>query len=254
MGRSAIASTTAAVAIATGGCGGNGGGDETRASPRKVVSRAATEMANVGTSRVAVNAAIEIEPAEEKRVEAEMDGEGLFDFSAERGEMTYDMSELAGEGVQMEVVFDRSTYYSKLPSRFLEPGTWVKVEAENESAPGAGLFAEVSQAPSAVLTYLKLARGLEKVGEQDVRGVPTVHYRGTVESADGGVPVEFWIDDDGLVRRMAVEFDFKLMGTGNPAHMSQSIDYFDFGIEVDVRLPPKDKVKDVKELLEEARS
>jgi hypothetical protein len=81
----------------------------------------------------------------------------------------------------------------------------------------------------------------ERVGEEDVRGEPTVRYRLTVncEQADVGcsgtaAPVDVWIDDDGLVRRIQLE------DNGDPA----TIEFFDFGAEVDIEPPPADQVTD----------
>ncbi|MCS7006192.1 MAG: hypothetical protein RMM28_03400 [Thermoleophilia bacterium] len=110
---------------------------------------------------------------------------------------------------------------------------WVKVPTE------AGPLDEFR--PDAILGTLRQASGeTERVGREDVRGVETVRYRVMVTCAgarlacDGVVPVDVWIDDGGLLRRIQIDDD---IGEG-------TIEFFDFGAEVEIEAPPDDKVVD----------
>jgi hypothetical protein len=83
-----------------------------------------------------------------------------------------------------------------------------------------------------------------RLGEETVRQVATVRYQLTVncERAQIGcsgttAPVYVWIDDDGLVRRIELEDD------GTPG----TIEFFDFGVQVDIEPPPTDQVAEVGE-------
>jgi hypothetical protein len=82
----------------------------------------------------------------------------------------------------------------------------------------------------------------DQVGEEAVRDVSTVRYRLTVhcEKAQLGcpgdtAPVDVWVDDEGLVRRIELEDD------GSPT----TIEFFDFGIEVEIEAPPADEVQEL---------
>jgi hypothetical protein len=109
-----------------------------------------------------------------------------------------------------------------------------------------------------------------------VGGVPTTQYRGTIhldrvvsllredgkrdlarvmerliraESATT-IPVEVWVDDKGLVRRMR---QIQTMPTepGSPTlRMDMVISFDDFGVEPDIRIPPAHKVFDATPLVQ----
>jgi hypothetical protein len=57
--------------------------------------------------------------------------------------------------------------------------------------------------------------------------------------AEKTLPVEIWIDDVGRARRFVLELD----------EVPATIDFYDFGVEVDVQAPPQDEVLDDDELL-----
>jgi hypothetical protein len=94
--------------------------------------------------------------------------------------------------------------------------------------------------PEKVLTLLrKAALETERLGEEDVRGVPAVRYRLTVDrekaeltSGDGDTTtVDVWIDDEGLVRRIEAKDDGRF-----------TLEFFDFGVAVDVEPPSPDEI------------
>jgi hypothetical protein len=137
-------------------------------------------------------------------------------------------------------------------------------------------------------TLLELANeygsGERVIGKEEVRGTPTTHFRTLVDfrraSEDAyreqgwsnenirlavqGQPrepaqVDFWIDDDGVVRRvrtiqnhdMAEDFPEDL--SEGPEDLGSSTwtvttEYFDFGVEVDIQEPPASEVIDVNEV------
>jgi LppX_LprAFG lipoprotein len=121
--------------------------------------------------------------------------------------------------------------------------------------------------PSQSLDLL-LAAGTDfrEVGEEEVRGVSTTHYEGTVDlekvaeqvpeearesyrrllelSGQTEVPMEVWIDDEGLTRRIAYE---QSLADGSTMALTQ--EYYDFGADVDVEPPPDDEVLDITDLM-----
>ncbi|MDQ3944707.1 MAG: hypothetical protein M3357_06075, partial [Actinomycetota bacterium] len=129
------------------------------------------------------------------------------------------------------------------------------------------------------------ADDVTEVGVEDVRGVSTRHLKMTVDlqkateqltsrisgpaaerlkvavaqaATTVGVtqlPIEAWIDADGFPRRLAYEMDLskaKVPGAeGAPAAGTAKItmEFFDFGQDVDVSIPPAEDTIDLAELL-----
>jgi hypothetical protein len=113
-----------------------------------------------------------------------------------------------------------------------------------------------------VQTLRALSSRVEKLGSEDVRGVPTTHYRGTVElrklpevtpparraaakrSADrliqligsDSYPLDVWVDRHRLVRRMHLEMTMKIQGRSVTQDMT--FDLFDFGPKPKIKRPP----------------
>ncbi len=124
------------------------------------------------------------------------------------------------------------------------------------------------------MQMLKAVSGeVEKVGDEDVRGVSTTHYRATIDfdkyplavpaanraavrkSIDSlikltgtrTVPVDVWVDGDAVVRRFAQTTRMNVPGAGR-MQMKQTIELYDFGTKVDVQAPPAREVQDLSEL------
>jgi hypothetical protein len=113
---------------------------------------------------------------------------------------------------------------------------WVKVPA---GADDPGPIDELR--PEAILGMLRKASSeTERIGREDVRGVPTVRYRLTVAcdgaqlACDGMAPVDVWIDEDGLLRRIETADDVG----------EATIEFFDFGAAVEIEPPSEDEVID----------
>ena len=66
------------------------------------------------------------------------------------------------------------------------------------------------------------------------------------QSGISRVPVEVWIDDDGIVRRMKQTFGGN--SSGLQMNMTMTSDLYDFGTDVNVEEPPADEVVDFSEL------
>ena len=131
--------------------------------------------------------------------------------------------------------------------------------------------------PTRSLAFLNAADGeVERVGEEQVRDTATTHYRFTVdveraagavdeeqaaflraELLDRGVtrlPAEVWLDDEGRLRRLLYRLELAQPVLGGSATdtgtVETTVEYFDFGVPVDVQAPPADEVTDFSALLE----
>jgi hypothetical protein len=63
------------------------------------------------------------------------------------------------------------------------------------------------------------------------------------------VPVEVWVDEDGLVRREVLRYEDMRFAPGQTGDMTIRMELYDFGVTVDVEPPPGDQVTDLGELL-----
>ncbi|MGH8912667.1 MAG: hypothetical protein ACRDVD_09150, partial [Acidimicrobiia bacterium] len=177
----------------------------------------------------------------------------------------------------MEVRQVGDVVYLKFPffTAFLGADTeWVSMPAEEgaDLTGGMGSGANPSD-PTSFLDSFSDAEGTaEEVGPEEIRGISTTRYRVVLDEswreslsaeeladleAQGPLPttsfpLDLWIDDDGLVHRMAMEVDGAEM-TGAEAgeefeSMTMTFDFFDFGQPVEIEAPPADQVSDISEL------
>jgi hypothetical protein len=188
-----------------------------------------------------------------------------------------DLSGLGGGqiGGQMEMVFDELVFYMKFPEAIAQgmPGgkEWIKFDlaelGEQEGFDLQQMMQLSGTDPSQSLDLLRAAgTDFREVGAEDVRGVATTHYEGTVDlekvaeqvpeearesyrtlmelSGQREIPVEVWIDEEGLTRRIRYE---QKLADGTTMDLTQ--EYFDFGTEVDVEPPPDSEVLDFTDLM-----
>jgi hypothetical protein len=161
------------------------------------------------------------------------------------------------------IVIDGDTVYSQLgpmaEALGRAPSDWVRARLSEVAAPGAAADNDTLALALDPLGPLDLLRRpvarVETVGDADVRGTPTEHLRATLDlagdsgagdSGDGvpvgsfearlvaaGVetlPVDVWLDGDGVVRRLQISLD----AAGS---LTTTFDVFDVGAEVDVAAP-----------------
>jgi hypothetical protein len=244
-------------------------GEQVEAS---VITEAAAKTAEVKTARVATLVRV-VEPGGQQR----FGGQGRFDFDRRAGQMTLRLIEGDGSGFgSATAVFVDSSVYYRLPVSALAGGKrWIKLDLQDvadASSLDFGPLVQGSQAdPTQYLLWLSaLGPGITKIGEEDVRGVPTSRYRATVDlnaleaQAPPGkedewaayvqtlrdrlglasIPVEVWVDKEGLIRRFNHEYGFSAEGTTAVV----TTELFDFGAPVDVTAPPPDQVVSMTDL------
>jgi hypothetical protein len=107
--------------------------------------------------------------------------------------------------------------------------------------------------PSRQLALLRSgARRTEEIGGDQIRGVPTLHYRLGVEASKVGLTrerqgmrelqsIDVWVDADDLLRRLRFEED----DPDENWHATTTIDFFDFGAPVEIDPPPAGDVLDL---------
>ena len=201
-----------------------------------------------------------------------------------RSAMTMRMPAIGGIDLgQFELRADGLVLYMRMP--FLQKAApqlkpWIKVDLR-EVGKDLGIdFDALMQLgnqtdPTKALDFLSAAGPVEKLGDATVRGVQTTHYKGVVdlelyakelEKNGGGkaaagsirkvialtgqstMPMELWIDEDSLVRRMAWEQTVSAAAGQDPMTVKARMDLFDYGADVHVVIPPDAQTSSFDEL------
>ena len=261
------------VALAVAGCGG---GSSLSFDP--VASAAST--ANAGSAQVAFDTTID---AAGQKVHMTGDGRVDFkhrvaSMTFDVGDLLRSSGLPATANEQWTIVTQGLIVYMHAPSLSQQlPGAkeWLKLDVEKLARSqnvNLGQFRQLTQNdPTQMLDYLKAVSGkIEEVGSEDLRGVSTTHYRAkvdldkvadqapenlrktfraSIQSLKRGlgtdkVPVDVWVDDQKLVRRLAEHLP--VAGGGN---IDFSVDFYDFGTPVSVSPPPASETLDLGQVL-----
>ena len=193
----------------------------------------------------------------------------------------------SGDG-RFELRMIGSMLYMKLPAALGGQGLtggkqWVAIDVE-KTLKAAGLGGinptNLQQDPTQTLRLLRASStNVQKAGTADVRGVATTRYtakldlRKSIEatgdelglseqeraqlrraaeqmSTQAGlktIPVEIFVDQEGLLRRMRLTMKSTLAAA--PFALTQTTDFYDFGVDVDVEAPAKSQVIDLGNLI-----
>jgi hypothetical protein len=247
---------------------GGSGGPPSNASELAAFVRAAPERAaEASTGRVELQMSMTLPDVGE----VTLTGTGAFDRDAGRMHMRMDLSDMltqvaaaAGEEVPpgldepMEVLLDGDTVYLRIP--FLQQEGQPSWHAVPADAAGSTQIGGGGSDPAALLDSLRgVSDDVRQVGREDVGGVSTTRFAATV-STDAAIeevppedrerlrsqfetfgiselPVEVWIDDDGLARRMELRLDELLSATGQASAADIAVEFHDYGEPVDIEPP-----------------
>lgn len=165
-------------------------------------------------------------------------GEGEIDLARRRFSVRMELDESRGDiatGPFAVVSLDGKLYVRNPEFPAVEGKHWFEVD--DQSGPIA--FPD----PSSALDVLRPGGDFEQIGQEDVGGVPTTQYRGTVgEEAMGIAPagsvVDAWVDADGYLRRVSFE----------DGGATATIELYDFGAELTIEAPPSDEVATIEDL------
>lgn len=178
-------------------------------------------------------------------------------------------------GWKVEIVQDGDVGYLRLPAidgQLPEGKTWVRSTAGDVEAAGFDfkeLDAFTRNDPRDVLGALRgLSGGVETAGSEELRGVETTHYRALLDPAElvreatatnadaasvlvrlsqtgvAEVPLDVWVDGDGLVRKLALDVDVPEATSGQEGSVSLAFELWDYGEAVEIDLPPAAQVAD----------
>lgn len=259
-----VAALIAVVVLGLVGCDGQ--------DPQALLDGAGEALEAAGTSRFTM----QVETVGDEA--GTFAAEGAQDLETGALRMAIDLGDeaTATETLLLDTeVFIRSPLFALFTG---DESTWVRIDLE-ETAERQGLDAEAllgeQTGPAALLAQLEGASGdLEEIGTEEIRGVETTHLRVTVdtaaaiEQADPSVreqlrsyaeatglpdsyPMELWIGEDGLVRRIRTVLD--VAGADGAAGVTQqtTLELFDFGVDVDLDPPLREQTLELADLIED---
>jgi hypothetical protein len=276
----AALAAAALAAVPAAGCGADD------VSPQTAVARAATATQAADTARVAVELAVQ---AGGLPVPITVRGAGVTSTrGTPRLDVTFDLTPLLrlaggrGDGRTRLLAPGGATVYLDPPAveglRLPGDRRWVSLDlARAARAAGlepAGLAALLRVDPATQLEGLRAAGAIERVGEEEVGGAPTTHFRGEVRlrdlvralpadrrraaeraiaalarvtgeaALDEPVPTELWVDDEGLVRRMRQSTELPGQDGRRGGKVEVSYVLSDFGTPLRARAPARGEVFD----------
>lgn len=231
------------------------------ASAAAAVVRAA-EKTSAGSSRVEIVSSFG--PRNETR------GAGEIDYAHRRGQLRFAGGD-AGRLVST-ILFDGAIVYLRAPElgRMLHTTReWIEVDLARLDRRRFDVGRSLAD-PSDILAFLRgTSANVRAVGSERVRGVATTRYRGTIDFARvtpqapardrgvlralraflrfqgvDGIPYDVWVDGDGLARRVRTETRLASV------RVTQTVDFYDFGIDVRVTPPPPEAVFDANAVLD----
>jgi hypothetical protein len=182
--------------------------------------------------------------------------EGVEDIAGKRGSMHFHF-DIGSKTADMDEVFSSFVMYIDPKGLFDVPQgkKWLKVDLRR-SLNSAGLDTSGLDSADASKTLDQLAASGEvtKLGEETLAGVQTTHYRARtdpskvpnakkLEALDVEYgPTEVWIDRQSRVRRMKVEFAYKV--EGERLSLGLTTEFSRFGAPVFIDIPAEKDVYD----------
>ncbi len=203
---------------------------------------------------------------------------GRFDRTNRTGELTSSET-VAGHHLAFTEVFSGLTFYLRATgfpqlTKLTAGKPWLRFDMSRMlGAMGLGSLPTGAD-PSQFLDYLRaVGASTARVGSATVRGVNTTHYhavvdlsryanlvapsqravaaRGvaTLEAALGShtMPIDAWVDDHNLVRRMS--FSFQECVENQKLNLGMTMDFYDYGPQTPVQVPSAADAYDVTPLL-----
>ena len=217
----------------------------------------------------------------------EVNANGSFTPKARQGSMTMDLSGLNGQNVQMQMVLSGGTMYMKLPASLAAkvPGgkPWISIDfsqmGKAMNIPGYGSMLNGSSGvfnPGQYLDYLKAASdgSVKDLGQETVDGVQTTHYQAQIDFAKlpdavpaaqrpairqlvkllqahaklGTMPVDAWIDNSNLVRKVALTLNATV--NGQQLNEAITLNITDYGTQPAPTVPSPDQTTNLSSMMQ----
>jgi hypothetical protein len=280
-----VAAAALAAAACGGGEGGGSSTSSTdtgtNSDAKSVLAAAPQKVKDANSSKVGFSITID---SDQLSSPITIPGDGEFDYAAKEGRLTMDYGDVleaagqSGDG-DMEILTKGSVYYVKWPlfSKAVNASTpWISFDItklDQISGIDTSSLRSVNQGdPSQTLVYLKAAGSVEEQGAEDVDGVSTTKYHAVIDldriaglaPADqrdavaasvnslketygiSELPLDVWIDDQGLPHKLFYEIDATVQGTKVRTALTMTLS--DYGVDVNLEPPPASQVTDLASL------
>jgi hypothetical protein len=229
------------------------------------VLTAAVSHTSTQTARIAVTIAMQTQGMSVSYLAT-----GEFDFAHSRG-----MISMAAPLDMTELFVPPKAYVkiSSLGSALPHGKTWLAIDTGNAGLASGmlGPFGSTDN-PADLLASLTSVAGSERnLGRAVVRGVPVTEYQVNIDPAKmaakvpasertslrefaqalgkGAIPVDVWVDGQNMVRQVRLSLHMPSSIDGTPGlgnfRISETIDFYDFGVPVRVSAPPATQVTDM---------
>lgn len=254
------------------------GGDDGSLPGLTPLAQAAERTAEYPGARMALEGGLEVPGS---GAGLTMTGEGEYNgktglshitIGAEAPELPggrFEVEQVAEQRPGTAVMYMRSESFGQLPGG----AEWMKIDLSDQVAASAQSFDPRDQ-----LKMLRSSEDFERLGRERVRGVPTTHYRATVDQGDeierlrdegedaaadllekvieindgvDTVDVEAWVARDKTIRRLKMKVPFSLGTAPAGTSMLMTMELYDFGIEPHIELPSESDVFDATEIARE---
>ncbi|MET9919681.1 LolA-like protein [Streptomyces sp. NPDC006435] len=202
---------------------------------------------------------------------------GAMEITYTGGTMADAIKQTGGNGT-MQARYFKNGYVVNMGDAFAKQAGgkhWINYSyadiAEMAGASGEAMKQQMENTtPDQGVKSLLASGDVKKVGEEDVRGVPTTHYSGTVDVAEltaknseldadqlaglkkqlseAGITteqVDIWVDKNDLLVKKTERGQMK---TGE---LNSTVYYSDYGTDASVEMPPASDTVDFKELLKQ---
>jgi hypothetical protein len=260
-----VAAVFAGLALQQGEDDGGGG-------PLNAIAQAAEKTQGEPGGRVAMRAVVR-EPGSKPIT---MRGQMVFD-DEDRSRAVLTVSPPGSEkSFQMKMVTEGTMMYMSSPKfgSLPDDAKWMGLDLDFALEQGQDSLAPGNPDAKGELELLEgVSDDIREFGEEDVRGVPTTRYRGTIPAAEQAkrlrdvgadeiaerfekeakpAGVEVWIDAEDLVRRMRIVQTSPQVEDGGAETTDMRMDFFDLGIDPQIDVPDSSEVFDATALTEES--
>ncbi len=267
--RLVLSAVAGAMALSSIACGGGGSSSsDASASYLAAVTRAAYATDQVPGYKFSLTASTQFAGKS-----AEVTGSGTINERGSEG-----AARVQADGKTIEEVIAKPYFYISVPTgsgmSLTHGKPWVRADLSTltqsvgSSSVGAG-----SSNPSEVLSYLRAAGAVTRVGEEQVRGVASTHYHALIELARlasavpagqqaaarkagkllerltgaKALPMDVWI---GAGRVDRIDLAYTVCTPEGRLQLTLSIDLYDYGRQPVVSPPPASQVTDIGAKLE----
>jgi hypothetical protein len=245
------------VTLSLVGCSAASKPDASKVGAVQLISSSVDAASQVGTMRVAGIFSISMSGKASK-----FDLDGGVDFKNNSTSLKTSLADLGIPGLEsskVEIRLVDETAYIRvgdliggIGSALLGGKEWISMDLSalgGDSPAGAN--------PANLLAMLRGIADVEEVGTESIRGNQATHYTGIINLADAlgaapssdkkeissafenlskEFPVDVWVDEEGRTVKLSTN------GGGSEDNFSFSLEFFDFGAELDISAPPSSDV------------